>query len=544
MSDGEILEQIIGAGSRTIFGTRDNPRTVMVMRNFDLPGVWGVNFGIAGSATQFGVVFEPDTGPGWALSGLLNGMNSIADRFDMVIVGEQWLQDVSSQQIGLQYSDNIEIRWSQGNISDQVGNGVSATGGFGFVGGGAHWNDAGEFQGVSFLVGPTYGAKLATTSTSAVYFDFDEWALDLKLYYINDRPFLDLQPDDYAFISETGMGSTKGGEFFSTSEYDGPTLKSPREIVEYIEEATDDQKFCFVAGTIVQMASGAEKRIECVKVGDRVETFDSEGVLVSRKITDVWSREVPHILDLFGTKVTPGHAFECGDGPYEGQYRPLIEILLEDGALVRANGDLVRAATGCLVGSDLDRKVAVLWTTDPRASSADLPMIAEVKWQESYLRLGQRLIRKDGSSWTVAQSLAAQGLRPTEDGLIEYRAGDPPEPLYRIGQPIRPEQYVLARSGLTLEEIMNAPGSRDDEIGYCYAGHVKSYREPDQSGDSAPIVLGEGFTPPEGLIARSTADHPAFLASNAKALPSTGNRHERRKARRKSLRASKGEPSC
>ncbi len=232
----EMIRQVIGAGSRTVFGTRSNPRTIMILRNFDVPGIWGVNYGIAGSATQFGFVVEPDTGPGPLLTGLLGGMNAIADQFDAVIVSEQWLQDVSRQNNGLLYTNNVEIRWAKGEVSDNLGNGISASGGWGLIGGGINLDSNEDFKGVSFLVGPTYGAKLATISTSAFYLDFDDWSRNVKLYFINDRPLYDSQPDRYTYRSETGFGFSKDGEFFPTAEYNGPTLSSQRDILDFIEQ--------------------------------------------------------------------------------------------------------------------------------------------------------------------------------------------------------------------------------------------------------------------------------------------------------------------
>jgi hypothetical protein len=49
--------------------------------------------------------------------------------------------------------------------------------------------------------------------------------------------------------------------------------------------------------------------------------------------------------------VTPGHVFLCGAGRFQGRHVPLIDILRDDGAVVRQDGSLMRASTGCVVGS-------------------------------------------------------------------------------------------------------------------------------------------------------------------------------------------------
>jgi hypothetical protein len=58
--------------------------------------------------------------------------------------------------------------------------------------------------------------------------------------------------------------------------------------------------------------------------------------------------------------VTPGHVFLCGAGRFQGRHVPLIDILRDDGAVVRQDGSLMRASTGCAVGSDADRVIEVV----------------------------------------------------------------------------------------------------------------------------------------------------------------------------------------
>ncbi|GAB5469957.1 MAG: hypothetical protein Kilf2KO_29870 [Rhodospirillales bacterium] len=208
-----------------------------------------------------------------------------------------------------------------------------------------------------------------------------------------------------------------------------------------------------------------------------------------------------HVLDFHGTGVTPGHFFLRGDGTGQGKHRPVIEILVEDGALVRADGTLVRASTNCPVGSELDRKVKVLWTSAPRPRNATSLDPEALTWTEGYVRLGTRYLRDDGEFPTVADFLEAQGYSVTEEGLVDRHDGMAPTPLHEFGGEPRPEAYVLARSGLTLEEIMGTPESLDDEVGYAVAASRAQAAGESPLSPGSDIRLGSGYTPPEGLAA-------------------------------------------
>ncbi len=84
---------------------------------------------------------------------------------------------------------------------------------------------------------------------------------------------------------------------------------------------------------------------------------DKTGTLVPARVTRTFVNDVAHVLDFHGTGVTPGHVFLCGAGRFQGRHVPLIDILRNDGAVVRQDGSLMRASTGCAVGSDADRRM-------------------------------------------------------------------------------------------------------------------------------------------------------------------------------------------
>lgn len=78
---------------------------------------------------------------------------------------------------------------------------------------------------------------------------------------------------------------------------------------------------------------------------------DKTGTLVPARVTRTFVNDVAHVPDFHGTGVTPGHVFLCGAGRFQGRHVPLIEILRDDGAVVRQDGSLMRASTGCVAGS-------------------------------------------------------------------------------------------------------------------------------------------------------------------------------------------------
>ena len=209
---------------------------------------------------------------------------------------------------------------------------------------------------------------------------------------------------------------------------------------------TGDVK-CFAAGTLIELADGTRKPIERIAVGDSVLAFDDEaqagrGALVSRRVTQLFATPDRAVLDFHGLRVTPGHVFLCGDGPQAGSFRMLLDILCDDGAIVDREGRLVRAATNGLVGTREDASVEIAYVTEPDSRA----------WRRARLRAGTRLCLPEGGSTTVLACLQDEGYRLRSDGLVECD-GEAPQPLPWFGVPPRPEDYVLARSGLTLAEL-------------------------------------------------------------------------------------------
>lgn len=213
-------------------------------------------------------------------------------------------------------------------------------------------------------------------------------------------------------------------------------------------EAIFGSERCFLAGTPIMLADGAEKPIERIVPGDRVMSVNAGGNLVPGRVSRVFQKDATHILDFFGLMVTPGHVMLCGDGRYAGRYVTLLDILRSDGAVVDVEGRRIRAATGAEVGSELDLEIeAVAGRPTPEGL-----VVAEA----GRLRMGTRVILPTGADVALADLVAANDGRRTDEGLIASASGDGPF-LWPFGLRLpRPEDYVLARSALTLADIYAA----------------------------------------------------------------------------------------
>jgi|TARA_R110001606_G_scaffold3642_19_gene16525 hypothetical protein len=205
---------------------------------------------------------------------------------------------------------------------------------------------------------------------------------------------------------------------------------------------------CFSAGTLIDMADGSRKPIEQIEVGDEVLAYDPAelgglGELKAARVTRTMVNQVEEIIDFHGVKMTPGHATLCGDGPHQGRHIPIMDILVADGAIVNREGELIRAATNLPVGSDGDRFVKVAYILDK----------SQKAYSHGRIRLGTRMIGQDGGDdWRVMEALEREGYVLHPDGLIS-KGGETPHPLYWFGPLPKPEDYVLAKSRLTIGNL-------------------------------------------------------------------------------------------
>lgn len=180
-------------------------------------------------------------------------------------------------------------------------------------------------------------------------------------------------------------------------------------------------------------------------------SYDSAGDLRPGRVVRTSRKHVKHILDVFGLMVTPGHATLCGDGRYAGRHVPILDILRTDGALVTREGALVRAGTGCPVGSEEDRFVELV--------VGEIGMDGHVVARDrGRVRIGTRFITEAGVDLCIADLLRQAGAQVNKDGLVTGPGMETPTPLHLsfLDHMPLPEDYVLQRSCVTLAEIYAA----------------------------------------------------------------------------------------
>ena len=216
------------------------------------------------------------------------------------------------------------------------------------------------------------------------------------------------------------------------------------------------------------------KRQDQMKAGDLVVSPDKWGRLQPGRVTRTMTNIATHILDFWGTGVTPGHAYNCADGPLKGGFAPLMDILRMDGALMRSDGTMFRSTTNCDVGSIGDCMIHA-------EATVQNPDGSWTPKKRGQIRFGTRISTPDGKkSISVMEIAERQGWSLSDDGYMVGKIEDKdgtiqegkfPFP-YTYGAELpKPEDYILTRSQVTLEEIylaneweqistrMPAPGS-------------------------------------------------------------------------------------
>lgn len=196
-----------------------------------------------------------------------------------------------------------------------------------------------------------------------------------------------------------------------------------------------------------------KKPIELVRVGDIVVSFDKNGNMVPGYVPRTFQNDAKILLDFHGTRVTPGHVYYRPDSKRADKYETLIDVLRDDGMIEDRDGVKLRAATYAPVGGPLDKFVqAVTGTLRPDGG-------VEIK-EQGRIRLGTRFIvcnDKGRKVYSVADLIEAGGGVVGDDELI--RVGDGPGIPFHwdFGDCLpKPEDFVLAASGTTLEDIYKA----------------------------------------------------------------------------------------
>jgi hypothetical protein len=195
---------------------------------------------------------------------------------------------------------------------------------------------------------------------------------------------------------EEGQTNTQGG--LTLQEFQGKSFGAPG--AGFSTNARLDVRpppRCFVAGTLIDMADGTKKVIENICPGDMVLSFDGtkkkgRGKLKAARVTKTFQNVTQELINLRGLKVTPGHVFLNGEGAFE----KIATILKKDGAIVDKGGALLRARTGCAIGSMEDEIINVAYRDPMKPERLTVVVV----------RAGIPCIeRADGSAWLTLAAL-------------------------------------------------------------------------------------------------------------------------------------------
>jgi hypothetical protein len=196
-----------------------------------------------------------------------------------------------------------------------------------------------------------------------------------------------------------------------------------------------------------------KKPIHQIRVGDYVVSHDKNGNVVPGYVPRTMTNDAKILLDFHGTRVTPGHVYYRPDSKKADKYETLIDILRDDGMIEYRDGVKLRAATYAPVDGAFDGFVKAI-TGTRKADGGVEPK------DQGRVRLGTRFIVGDRDkriSYTVADLIKVGGGVVGDDELIHVGDGAAMPFHWEFGDGLpKPEDFVLACSGTTLEDIYMA----------------------------------------------------------------------------------------
>lgn len=196
-----------------------------------------------------------------------------------------------------------------------------------------------------------------------------------------------------------------------------------------------------------------KKPIELIRVGDYVVSHDKNGNMVPGYVPRTFQNAAKILLNFHGTRVTPGHVYYRPDSKKADKYETLIDVLRDDGMIEHRDGVKLRAATNVPVGDPRDDFIQAV--TQSRKADGTL-----VQNDAGRIRLGTRFIVGEGEerkSFAVADLIEHGGGVVGDDELIRVGDGEPMPFLWEFSDTLpKPEDFVLACSGTTLEDIYKA----------------------------------------------------------------------------------------
>ena len=129
----------------------------------------------------------------------------------------------------------------------------------------------------------------------------------------------------------------------------------------------------------------------------------------------------------------------------------LIDILRDDGVIQHQDGTLIRAATGCAVGSPDDEQFWAFLTREERDGTDRVV-------DKRQLRFGTRWMLPDGQHFSLREYMTGIGVEPLANGYMRWTQTGVIAPFVWVlsDRLPDPEDFVLARSRTTLADIYRA----------------------------------------------------------------------------------------
>ncbi len=395
-------------------------------------------YGLGGSFAIEGT-FDPDRG-----LFLINDVNAIEAFYGVnIIVGDQL------QLLGFTIGNTANLQagaffdWQEGqSLSAHPGIRLSASSGLiiGSIEGVLHYD----------LLPFIYSANDLTLESATELFDalyqsplesmgsVEEWIIRFVMPIVNILDALDRKQALDIFLERAGIDSCFGPEVPLDMWPLDPDLKpGPNGIYDQDEVRAQVWK----------------KPIEQIRVGDLVVSFDDDGNLVPGPVTRTFQNDAKILLDFHGTRVTPGHVYYRPDSKKSYKYETLIDILRDDGVIEHQDGTPIRAATNVPIDSSRDGYVQAF-------TQIRKPDGTTVQNDAGRIRLGTRFlvgVCKQRKSFAIADLIEHAGGVVGGDELIRIDGGDPMPFLWEFSETLpKPEDFVLACSGTTLEDIYKA----------------------------------------------------------------------------------------
>lgn len=189
-------------------------------------------------------------------------------------------------------------------------------------------------------------------------------------------------------------------------------------------------QLCFLESTIISMwpldikenaaglydeneilAKAWKKSIEEITPSDQVLSFDKNNNLKPGKVVRTFRNKTKVILDFNGTFVTPDHIYFREDSKGPNKFEALIDILRDDGIIRHQDGTLIRASTGCEVGSEDDEQ---FW-----AFTIDQIEGGERVRDKKRLRLGTRWMLPNGQHFSMREYMEGIHIELIREGKLK-----------------------------------------------------------------------------------------------------------------------------